>query len=731
MKKSLLSLTLMALVSTASAGALDTYFEYDAQGNLTKRTDGLGQSERYVYDSLDQLTEHIDPNQDSIHYTRDGQGNVIEVQAPNWATTSYGIDGLGQTWIEDSPDRGEIANAFNDAGLLLERVNALGATRETDYDVLGRITQRRFLLSGAQQPEYTHVYTWDTAANGIGHLASLDTGENQLSYGYDIEGRLTERTLTRQGVSLATYWAYDGPTGRLASMTYPSGAVLSYSYDAAGRVRTVSWGGQTVAGLIEYDPFGPINAYALANGTDHLRQYDSAGRLVSYTLGGHAVQLSYDAAGRITAIDAPTDPSRDLQQFGYDPASRLVSYTDATRQLDYGYDGNGNRSFQTFNGSTLDYTYAAFSNQQTKIGTTDQQRNAAGDLENDGTRVFEYDSTGRIKRLTALGVTTTYEYNGLGERTVKTVGAAAPIHYVYDPAGHLIGEYDELGEPLKEYAWLGDVPVALKRYSYAGGQQSSELFAIEVDHLGTPRLVTDSLLRERWRWDSTPFGDVVPDSDPAGVGQLTLNLRFPGQYYDAESGLHYNYFRTYIPATGRYVESDPIGLAGGINTYGYVGGNPLSAVDPDGLNPLLVNAFWRTMLARLGVPLTGPRPDWNNFRRTEGSVLENPNVLPGASIPSPAENASGDDSSSEGCPPSSQQCPPCETVSGKIVPLGKISYRPLDTPDKPEHGIDGPHYNIYKANQNPKNCRCFWQSIGAVAPSDLPADAMPIEPFKI
>ena len=238
------------------------------------------------------------------------------------------------------------------------------------------------------------------------------------------------------------------------------------------------------------------------------------------------------------------------------------------------------------------YTYAAFSNQQTKIGTTDQQRNAAGDLENDGTRVFEYDSTGRIKRLTALGVTTTYEYNGLGERTVKIVGTAAPIHYVYDPAGHLIGEYDELGEPLKEYAWLGDVPVALKRYSYTGGQQSSELFAIEVDHLGTPRLVSDALLRERWRWDSTPFGDVVPDSDPAGVGSLTLNLRFPGQYYDAESGLHYNYFRTYIPATGRYVESDPIGLAGGINTYGYVGGNLLSAVDPDGRYavPLVVRA---------------------------------------------------------------------------------------------------------------------------------------------
>lgn len=74
-------------------------------------------------------------------------------------------------------------------------------------------------------------------------------------------------------------------------------------------------------------------------------------------------------------------------------------------------------------------------------------------------------------------------------------------------------------------------------------------------------------------------------------------------------------------------------------------------------------------------------------------------------------------------------CPPCTTVSGKIVPIGTIGYRPLDTPDRPQHGIDGPHHNLYKANQNPKNCQCFWQSIGAKKPSEVPAGAMPIEPF--
>jgi RHS repeat-associated protein len=87
-----------------------------------------------------------------------------------------------------------------------------------------------------------------------------------------------------------------------------------------------------------------------------------------------------------------------------------------------------------------------------------------------------------------------------------------------------------------------------------------------------------------WNWDSTPFGDSAPDEDPDGnLENFTLNLRFPGQYYDAESGLNYNYFRDYDPGLGRYIESDPIGLRGGMNTFGYVRSNPINAIDPSGL----------------------------------------------------------------------------------------------------------------------------------------------------
>jgi RHS repeat-associated protein len=113
---------------------------------------------------------------------------------------------------------------------------------------------------------------------------------------------------------------------------------------------------------------------------------------------------------------------------------------------------------------------------------------------------------------------------------------------------------------------------------------------IHFDHLGTPRQVTDKDQKLVWRWDSSPFGDLLPDEDPDGdTADFTLNLRFPGQYYDAESGLHYNYFRTYDPATGRFIESDPLGLEGGMNTFAYAYQNPLGLLDPSGL---LVTGEW-------------------------------------------------------------------------------------------------------------------------------------------
>jgi RHS repeat-associated protein len=114
--------------------------------------------------------------------------------------------------------------------------------------------------------------------------------------------------------------------------------------------------------------------------------------------------------------------------------------------------------------------------------------------------------------------------------------------------------------------------------------QAQTLYFVHADHLNTPRLVADATGTTVWRWDQQePFGNNPADENPSGLGAFDLPLRLPGQRYDKETGLHYNYFRDYDPSIGRYGESDPIGLRGGLNTYAYVGGQPLGLIDVQGL----------------------------------------------------------------------------------------------------------------------------------------------------
>lgn len=122
----------------------------------------------------------------------------------------------------------------------------------------------------------------------------------------------------------------------------------------------------------------------------------------------------------------------------------------------------------------------------------------------------------------------------------------------------------------------------------AASNGTPQAYYIHTDQLNTPRLITDNNNQAVWRWDNwEPFGNYITDEDPGNTGnKFIYNPRFAGQYYDVETGLSYNYFRDYNPQTGRYLQSDPIGLEGGINTYAYVGGNPIGVVDPLGLAKL-------------------------------------------------------------------------------------------------------------------------------------------------
>ncbi|WP_269814006.1 RHS repeat-associated core domain-containing protein, partial [Simplicispira lacusdiani] len=168
--------------------------------------------------------------------------------------------------------------------------------------------------------------------------------------------------------------------------------------------------------------------------------------------------------------------------------------------------------------------------------------------------------------------------------------------YVYDEEGSLLGEYGTGGAQSagqSQYLYLptsqGPIPIA--------AEIDGRLYAIHTDHLGTPRRLTQADGQAAWQWAYTPYGDEAPTlgaqrftnettnptTGATNIPPVRFNLRYPGQYFDEESGLHYNYFRSYDPRTGRYTQSDPIGLNGGWNRFSYVGGNPLSGIDPEGL----------------------------------------------------------------------------------------------------------------------------------------------------
>lgn len=199
---------------------------------------------------------------------------------------------------------------------------------------------------------------------------------------------------------------------------------------------------------------------------------------------------------------------------------------------------------------------------------------------------------------------TSYGYNGLGQRMSKRSAGALTASYFYDEQGHLIekcapsiasvNECDKYGH--QQVIWLDDIPVAAMLHFTTFDSEGyivddlTEMFRIHTDHLNTPRHMTraESSTTYMWSWRSDPFG-VGPGTViyPNYNAMFQFDLRFPGQVFDAESGMHYNYFRDYDPNTGRYVQSDPIGLQGGLNTYLYADANPIGATDPSGQNAVV------------------------------------------------------------------------------------------------------------------------------------------------
>ena len=262
--------------------------------------------------------------------------------------------------------------------------------------------------------------------------------------------------------------------------------------------------------------------------------------------------------------------SNESWTFGYDGLNRLTSAVlPQGESLGYTYDANGNRKLETRMSAATNYGYAIGSNRlQSLSGATAKSftYDATGNLTDNGTATFVYDGRGR---LTQSGGGYSYLINGLGQRVAKTGPGVVTgaNYYAYDEQGHLIGEYDATGAARQELIYLGDTPIASVRSKASGG---FDIFAIYTDHLDTPRLVTNQANQNVWEWKIDTFGAGAANENPSGLGAFSFNLRFPGQYYDAETGRTTTTSAITIRLSGDTMQSDPIGLAGGINTYAYV-----------------------------------------------------------------------------------------------------------------------------------------------------------------
>ena len=200
-----------------------------------------------------------------------------------------------------------------------------------------------------------------------------------------------------------------------------------------------------------------------------------------------------------------------------------------------------------------------------------------GNITSDGTRTFTYNLNNRLSRVSE-GTTTIaeYSYDGQNRRVFKTVSGIT-TYFHYDLTGNLIAETSATGSPQRDIIYQDGERVAMKVYG-----TNPEIYWFINDHLGTSSAVVNDSGQVVWKAAYFPFGKAE-----ILVNTIENNFRLPGQYYDAETGFHYNMNRYYDPDSGRYVSADPIGLSGGLNLYVYAGNDPVNFVDQWGLNPLV------------------------------------------------------------------------------------------------------------------------------------------------
>jgi len=632
----------------SSANAL-TQLGYDVQDNLVSVTDPNGGQTRYVYDDLGNLISMTSPDTGTSSYSYDESGNIATMTDAKGQVFNYSYDAQGRIILADAPGisddiRYVYDSCENGAGKLCS-VNRDVVTVSYGYTAFGDIkssTQSVATFAPYEQAEAQVSYIYD-AAGRIRDM--IYPGGNKVTYTYDAAGNVYTVILNDGEKNLVTGALYY-PFGPERFVTRDNGSSIFGYMDQAYRTFIAGHGGYFYD-VIYYDENGNPATF-----------YSSEGSKV------HA----YDALDRLDTSSGPYG-SRD---YGYDINGNRTSKQVDSVTNNYSYDTNTNR-MNTNAGSSVVLDANGNTSSLGGMSISFTSDNRVSNIP--GNAYYTYNGLGErsMKALLASGVAGTHGHKlktiyvyGLDGKLLAETGSSGKVKkeyiylndkllatVVYEPSGGesilnadmdndgAIGVDDFLIWYFNHYS-LGDISrdinvdglldtndislvvnCALSGGTAAGCATSSydrSIYYAHNDHLGTPHMLSDETGTAVWSAVYDPFGKATVNDDlDADGSSVTLNIRFPGQYYDAESRLHYNYFRYYDPETGRYITSDPIGLNGGLNTFGYVGGNPLKWVDFLGLE-------WSW--AGSGVYPTVSSVDWNNGKPYMDMIQSNDVVMP-------------------------------------------------------------------------------------------------------
>nr|WP_320050524.1 RHS repeat-associated core domain-containing protein [uncultured Desulfuromonas sp.] len=541
----------------------------DAGGRISSQTNANGNTTLYDYDLLGRLIHQTDANQGQTTFAYDARDNLLSLTDANGNTTAFRYDLAGRKLEETRPMGQTTTYSYNRNGLVATLSDAKNQTTTYSYDAANRLVTVHY-HDGAQDS-----FSYDPVGNLIGY-----TGTDAISgvLAYDALNRKTGEIINFGTFSKEYSYSYDA-YGNKDSYTSSEGMIHTYSHDLAGRLTALSVENQTLS--FGYDKTR-LTQISYPNGVTTTYSYNNADWLTNLTASGASGTLlsreyDFDAVGNITGALG----SKGITSYTYDPTDQLTvaDHPSATALSDelYSYDAVGNRLSSTDISGLISY-------------------NANNELIGHTTVQYQYDANGNTTEKTANGQTTTYDYNSrnrlsrvhlpdgrlvsyrydpFGRRISKTV-AGVTTCYTYSDEG-LAAEYDANGTWQKSYGWRPD---SLWGTDPVYQRTSTGIYYYHNDHLGTPQRLSDESGDIAWSVGYTAFGNATVDPI---LSSIDNNLRFPGQYFDQETGLHYNYQRFYDPGTGRYTQVDPIGFfAGDVNQYRYGFNTPNYWIDPTG-----------------------------------------------------------------------------------------------------------------------------------------------------